>query len=615
MKYKKQIKAMILVLMCSFSFGWYVAAEEITETKEKITEAMEPKGSQEKNKEEEIQKEYEVRIREPDGENGYYVTAPKMTLWASGRQEIFYRMKKADGTVESGKLEKNNEKDKEEMKPEEETKEDGEEPQEPEEMEKNWMSENFQDGVTILTVWQETADEEGKMQRIYEEQRVISVDTNEPSIWLENEKDLKGWLSFAPIIIARAEDVTSGMAVIEGYREKENRVSGKDRISFKVDVTSVNGQAVQVQIYAKDVAGNQSSLVKDLYIDMNRPKIFLKGIANFAIVNTDVEIWGEIEEENIVREYVFEGILRTADGKENFISTLKCGQEKNLFSDNGLYQLWLKARDAAGNYSETQCIFLIDKEKPKIRYVEELEGRYLKEFCWKYEKEHVIQDHTFCSEELLLDGSTYVKGERILKEGRHRFMIRAKDAAGNIEEKSAAFVIDHTAPEIIIKGAKDGETYEKELSFSVALKDPEDFLDVVYVNEKEQRLEDSKRKYYYNTSKSGEYRVFAAAEDKAGNRSESLLHFWITEEKRTVEEHRNISENQIQVKPVKKIVKREEERKKEEKKKEEKKEEKKYYRREKKVHAEIVVVAVFVMLVTVSAIGIKKFCTKREDAG
>ncbi len=48
----------------------------------------------------------------------------------------------------------------------------------------------------------------------------------------------------------------------------------------------------------------------------------------------------------------------------------------------------------------------------------------------------------------------YVKGERIVKEGRHRFLIRAKDAAGNVEEKSAAFVIDHTAPEIIIKGAR-----------------------------------------------------------------------------------------------------------------------------------------------------------------
>ena len=72
MKFKKQIEVMILVIMCSFSAGWYVAAEE--------------------NEGEEIQKEYEIRIEEPDGENGYYVTAPEMTLWASGREEIFYRM-------------------------------------------------------------------------------------------------------------------------------------------------------------------------------------------------------------------------------------------------------------------------------------------------------------------------------------------------------------------------------------------------------------------------------------------------------------------------------------------------------------------------------------------
>ncbi len=48
------------------------------------------------------------------------------------------------------------------------------------------------------------------------------------------------------------------------------------------------------------------------------------------------------------------------------------------------------------------AFFLIDKEKPKIRYVEELEGRSLKEFCWKYEKKDVIQDYTFCSEELFI---------------------------------------------------------------------------------------------------------------------------------------------------------------------------------------------------------------------
>ncbi len=581
MKFKKQIEVMILVIMCSFSAGWYVAAEE--------------------NEGEEIQKEYEIRIEEPDGENGYYVTAPEMMLRASGREEIFYRMEKADGTVESGKLEKNIGEDKEE------TKEEGEEPKEPEEIEKNWVSQNFKDGVTILKVWQEVVDEEGKIKRVYEEEQIIPVDTKGPSIWLENEKDIKGWLSVAPTIIARAEDITSGMAVMEGYTEKEKQISGKERISFKVDVTSVSGQAVQVQIYAKDVAGNQSFVMKDLYIDMNPPKLSLKGITNFAIVNTDVEILGQIEEENTVGEYVFEGIWKTADGKESLISTLKCNQEKNMFSENGLYQLWLKARDAAGNYSETQCIFLIDKEKPKIRYVEELEGRSLKEFCWKYEKKDVIQDYTFCSEELLLDGSTYVKGERIVKEGRHRFLIRAKDAAGNVEEKSAAFVIDHTAPEIIIKGARDGESYEKERPLLVALRDSEDLLDVVRVNGKEQRLEDSQRKCYYHAVKPGEYKVFVAAEDKAGNRTENMIHFWITEEKNAVEEHGNMPENQIKEKHVKKIAKGEG------KKTEEKRtDEEEYDRREKEIHIGIVVV--FLVFVTVSAIGIKSL-VKREDAG
>ena len=70
--------------------------------------------------------------------------------------------------------------------------------------------------------------------------------------------------------------------------------------------------------------------MKDLYIDMNPPKLSLKGITNFAIVNTDVEILGQIEEENTVGEYVFEGIWKTADGKESLISTLKCNQEKNI---------------------------------------------------------------------------------------------------------------------------------------------------------------------------------------------------------------------------------------------------------------------------------------------
>ncbi len=578
MKFKKQIEVMILVIMCSFSAGWYVAAEE--------------------NEGEEIQKEYEIRIEEPDGENGYYVTAPEMMLRASGREEIFYRMEKADGTVESGKLEKNIGEDKEE------TKEEGEEPKEPEEIEKNWVSQNFKDGVTILKVWQEVVDEEGKIKRVYEEEQIIPVDTKGPSIWLG---DIKGWLSVAPTIIARAEDITSGMSVMEGYTEKEKQIFGKERISFKVDVTSVSGQAVQVQIYAKDVAGNQSFVMKDLYIDMNPPKLSLKGITNFAIVNTDVEILGQIEEENTVGEYVFEGIWKTADGKESLISTLKCNQEKNVFSENGLYQLWLKARDAAGNYSETQCIFLIDKEKPKIRYVEDLEGRSLKEFCWKYEKKDVIQDYTFCSEELLLDGSTYVKGERIVKEGRHRFLIRAKDAAGNVEEKSAAFVIDHTAPEIIIKGARDGESYEKERPLLVALRDSEDLLDVVRVNGKEQRLEDSQRKCYYHAVKPGEYKVFVAAEDKAGNRTENMIHFWITEEKNAVEEHGNMPENQIKEKHVKKIAKGEG------KKTEEKRtEEEEYDRREKEIHIGIVVV--FLVFVTVSAIGIKSL-VKREDAG
>ena len=66
--------------------------------------------------------------------------------------------------------------------------------------------------------------------------------------------------------------------------------------------------------------------------------------------------------------------------------------------------------------------------------------------------------------------------------------VEAVDQAGNRSEARADFTIDHTAPDILIRGITDGKSYETEANADIRIRGEKDWLTAVKVNGKREVL-------------------------------------------------------------------------------------------------------------------------------
>ena len=121
-----------------------------------------------------------------------------------------------------------------------------------------------------------------------------------------------------------------------------------------------------------------------------------------------------------------------------------------------------------------------------------------------------------------LDGMLYHSGERIWREGIHRFVIKAVDAAGNEAEECAEFEIDRTSPRIIIRNADTKEEIESGSQFDQSIKIeiyPEkyrDWIQNVMINGKSQMLT-SHKNVQLGLCAEKTYEIVIEAQDIAGN--------------------------------------------------------------------------------------------------
>lgn len=137
--------------------------------------------------------------------------------------------------------------------------------------------------------------------------------------------------------------------------------------------------------------------------------------------------------------------------------------------------------------------------------------------------------------EVRLDGRLYSMGERVTREGQHILEVHATDRAGNTSHAKAVFTIDHTAPEIVFEGVKEGEKYEGHLTFKIGVKDTEDILRKVQINGKEQQHVQGKARTGFSIKKAGDYEVIAEAKDQTGNVAMKTIHFTVQKKKSVLE--------------------------------------------------------------------------------
>lgn len=476
---------------------------------------------------EEPVRKYELKLPMADGENGYYITAPEIEIrHVSSKGKTVYSLKNGKKVRIKGELKKENEC-------------------------VILSGESLGEGKNILSLYME--DEKGARLEEFNLIKDILLDTQRPSVEVNSSNGFDVWYQKEAQVFVSADDGTAGSQIdsITCYcgGELVGLVRDKEG-SFMINTASERSEGADVLIVVDDKAGNVRERKYKLYIDNAPPGISVEGTADYMITSKAVELAFHISDDNGLKSCSAEIGWENPDGERLILSGLEWtgeiyAKEASLsLEKEGIYYMRIKAEDLSGYAEEKELQFIIDRRSPVIRYVDMLEGKYLKKFQWDYQKEAFIQDFTTYDYQIELDGKLYPIGKEIREEGRHMLRVQAEDSAGNKAEAKASFVVDHTAPEIVFSELEDGAVYEEERTFQISAKGTEDELREVRINGAFQPLAQGSRTRQYKLQEPGDYEVTARAYDKAGNETISSIWFKITEKETIL---------QKAIKPIKRI--------------------------------------------------------------
>ena len=232
-----------------------------------------------------------------------------------------------------------------------------------------------------------------------------------------------------------------------------------------------------------------------------------------------------MKRKNDAGESVFSEKKETKFVKNSWITDLE-------IEEDGIYTIELKAVDMAGNVERKEEKIIVDKTNPIIRYVEDLDGKWIKVLNG-YPLSRVYFDLTKFRYEIRLDGEN---ADLFLTEKRkHIFYVKATDVAGNEAVARAEFVIDHTKPEIFVEGAADNESYEEKTEIKLGVKDSTERLEEVWINGEKQKTDADSKLFRFTADEIRDYNIVARAVDLARNQSVKNINFPLWRKKNILE--------------------------------------------------------------------------------
>ena len=489
---------------------------EEAEDKEGQGNPEEPEFPEEPELPEEPLVQYQVEIPKEDGENGWYVTRPEIKIChVSGRGITKYKVVMGKEVTAEGSIEEKG-------------------------TEIVLKKDVFRDGRSMLSIWME--DEEGKVVQDYSLEQELKVDTKAPQVEMKAPAGFAVWYQKEVKIHTAGKDEESGIKEIACYVDgtfvgEKKKAEG----DFVIRKPSVTGKSLAVMVSVKDQAGNQSSQIESLYIDQAEPKVKISGADAYMITSRPVTALYEIAEENVLSEFAADTQWENVTGKKMVLPVpewekTEAGRKvSQTLTEDGIYRIHVTAKDRAGYEAEDFRQIIIDKENPVIRYVDDLQGQYMKSFMWNYLKEELVQDFTTYAYGVKLDGNLYQMGKKVDAEGRHLLEVEAIDAAGNEASAKAEFVIDHTKPEILFSNIEEGETYEEECVCKVELENAEDTIQRVQINGENQTIDAGSHAFQRTLKAHQDYEVEVTAIDQAGNVAKERIYFKVAPKKNIFE--------------------------------------------------------------------------------
>ncbi|MBM6685784.1 hypothetical protein H9X90_06580 [Faecalicatena contorta] len=454
---------------------------------------------------------YEITYGEPDGEDQYYTVKPQVTILHQGETgETVYSLENASGVSAGGRI----------------SQPDGQAVVEPE---------AFGEGENHLRVWIEYTPPGEELRILYEKEFLFKIDTCPPALdmWVEGGED---WHQYQANVRYKTRESSDGSGIkyivcyINGQQQERTE---KSEGAFSVRQASRGGQGIPVAVAAVDQAGNRTYRESQVYVDDAPPAVEIRGVQDYMITSRDVQALFEASDDNGLASCSVHTIWISPEGASTVLEEGEWRDENGssklsqIFSQDGIYRMRIRAVDRAGFQSETETQVIVDKQNPVIAYVDEIDGTWVKEFCWDRPVSEIFTDFTSYTYRLTLDGVPYLPGQTVKKEGRRILEAEAVDAAGNRSRAAAEFVIDHTPPKIVFEGVENGVAYEERRTCTVRLGNSADWIKEIRVNGERQSLAPGTDEYTCTFEEYQVHSIRVTAVDKAGNEKKDSVVFQV----------------------------------------------------------------------------------------
>ena len=284
-----------------------------------------------------------------------------------------------------------------------------------------------------------------------------------------------------------------------------------------------------LEVSAKDGAGNTANETRRFRIDATAPKIAVGG-AEDGEITAGVPVL-----RFAAAEMFYDSTIMTAtlEKKEKSGYTQVRTQQKVMRSaedhidispdEEGQYRLTCSASDRTGNISQTSLCFTVDHTPPVISGLSDMDNRFFRSFSLPVRIAEMVSDSLGVKAFAYINDSLFGEKDEIIEEGKYVLTILAEDDAGNVAQDSATFIVDHTAPQIVIKGFDRDGNLKKGSMLNVGLVDAKDRLLSVRFGDRNIAI-GSDNTANIAVDDYGEYDLEVKAEDPAGNVTDTVIH-------------------------------------------------------------------------------------------
>ena len=308
---------------------------------------------------------------------------------------------------------------------------------------------------------------------------------------------------------------------VEGYRTEADHDIRTVDINYDGDYT--------LEVTATDRTGNSSSCSKSFRIDQTAPQISLSGLGDGDITSDKPTVrFG-------VGELFYGSTIMTAvlEKKESsgYVVEKKSDQVMRSASDHmdvvpggeGEYRLTCMAADRTGNSSTSSISFTVDRTPPVISSLSEVDNGYFRSFTLPKKLSELVKDRLPVNAKAYIDDTPVGDSDVIVEEGKYVLTILAEDDAKNVSEESATFIVDHTAPQIVLSGFDRNGNVKKGSMIDVSLAEECDRLKSVRFNGRNIAI-DRENTAHIAVDDYGEYDIEIMADDPAGNVTDTAVH-------------------------------------------------------------------------------------------